>query len=191
MRWHYSSRTSRPEKRELPSRGPGFWWTLTAIVLAIAVGYCAWLARDLYRSPKVLAPGAGYTDPLGVTYTVLAREQVDELPGGWDDTMHPASGAVFLSFTVAVDNFVYVEGDGSSTLCSFDLMATSGEVWTSVDSYDPTRSSICKLEPDEITASQQVVSSFEVPVNMLDQVVGLVSDTVPHEQFPVISEPAR
>ncbi len=86
----------------MTGRRRGFWWMLAGIVIAVAVGFCAWFARDLFLAPRVLKPGEGY----------------------------------------------------------------------------------------EITPSQQVVASFEVPEQLVDQAVGLISNTVTYGLFPVIS-PAR
>ena len=61
----------------MTGRRRGFWWMLAGIVIAVAVGFCAWFARDLFLAPRVLKPGEGYTDPLGVTYTVVSREVLD------------------------------------------------------------------------------------------------------------------
>lgn len=171
------------------NRGRGFWWLLAAIMVALALGFCAWLARDLYLKPRQLDPGEVYTDPLGVSYTVLAREIVDELPDGSDDVIHPVPGAVFLRYTIAVDNYVFEEGSDIATVCTFELVSTSGEIWDDEWIHDPVRDHVCRTDPDEITASQQVTASFQVPESMLDQVVGLVSDSVPGSQFPIISEP--
>ena len=174
----------------MTGRRRGFWWMLAGIVIAVAVGFCAWFARDLFLAPRVLKPGEGYTDPLGVTYTVVSREVLDELPDGSSGTIRPVAGVVFLRYTVAVDNFVYVEQDDRSTICSFELLSASGDVWEDKANYDPMRDRICRLDSDEITPSQQVVASFEVPEQLVDQAVGLISNTVTYGLFPVIS-PAR
>ncbi len=98
---------------------------------------------------------------------------LDELPDGSSGTIRPVAGAVFLRYTVAVDNFVYVEQDDRSTICSFELLSASGDVWEDKANYDPMRDRICRLDSDEITPSQQVVASFEVPEQLVDQAVGL------------------
>ncbi len=58
----------------MTGRRRGFWWMLAGIVIAVAVGFCAWFARDLFLAPRVLKPGEGYparcstnspTDPVG------------------------------------------------------------------------------------------------------------------------------
>lgn len=170
-------------------RGRGFWWLLACLTVAVAVGFCAWLARDLYLKPRVLEPGEPYTDPLGVSYTVLGRELLDRLPDGPSDTIQSVPGAVFVSYTIAVDNYVYVEDSDISTVCSFELVSASGAAWDAEWNDDPSHDRICRTDPDEITPSQQVVLSFQVPEQMLDQIVGLVCDSVPGKQFPVISEP--
>lgn len=173
----------------MKTRGRGFWWLLAAITVAVAVGFCAWLARDLYLKPKVLPAGQTYTDPLGVSYTVLGREILDELPDELHGPVSAVPGAVFVRYTIAVDNYVYVEGDDISGVCTFELVSTSGESWSSEWNYDPLREGTCNTDPEEITPSQQVTASFQVPEKMLDQIVGLVVDTVPGSQFPIISEP--
>ena len=63
-------------------------------------------------------------------------------------------------------------------------------MWEDKANYDPLRDRICRLDADEITPSQQVVASFEVPEQLVDQAVGLISNTVTYGLFPVIS-PAR
>lgn len=183
----------RPEQRlrqAVHRMGNRFWWTLAIIVLAMAVGYSVWFARDLFVGEYVLPPGATYTDRHGVSYTVLAREELTEIDAFslTNENIAP-EGAVFLRYTVAVDNYVYIEGDDYSTVCSFDLSNGQGDAWQGAGLYDEQRSVICESEPDGITRSQLVYPVFLVPTSMLDQVAGLIPNTVPGD-VPVLSEPA-
>lgn len=179
---------ARPRLRDRLPSGQRLWWTLAILVIVLALGFCVWIARELWRQPATLPHGVGFTDRLGVTYTVLAVEQLTEVPDGLEVHYAP-EGAVLLRYNVAVDNYVWIEGDPFSTVCSFELVRDDGERWISVTPFDSDRTKICRTDEQEFTSSQQVYPVFEVPVDMVDRIVGLVGDTVPAGTFPIISPP--
>lgn len=183
-----ASAPARGAWRDRLPTGRRLWWTLAIGVIVLAVGFCLWIARDLWRRPDALPPGAGFTDRLGVTYTVVAVEKVDEVPDGLQIHTAP-EGAVLLRYIVAVDNYVWIENDPYSTVCSFELVRDDGQRWDHITPFDEHRTKICLTDEEEITASQQVYPVFEVPENQVDRIIGLVGDTVPEGDFPIISPP--
>lgn len=160
------------------------WWVLTSIVLVLAIGFCLWWARDLLGRQAVLGPGQTYTDPLGVSYTVLAREEVTEIGDGYD--LHrPVAGATLLRYVVQIDNYVFLEGDPNAGICVFDLVTSSGAAWEATRTFDVSRPSSCESEAP-YPSSQQVYPVFEVPIEMVDQIVGLTYSYAPGHSFPVL-----
>lgn len=178
-------------RRRLHERGPGFWWTLAIIVLVLAIAYSGWMARELlFVRHHALAPGEPFTDRTGVTFTVLSREELTEVDAfSLSGENIALDGAVFLRYTVAVDNYVYIEDNDYSTVCSFDLVRNDGQSWLSTPLYDEARQSICRSDADEITRSQLVYPIFMVPTAMVDSVAGLLLNTPPAGSAPILSEP--
>lgn len=186
-----SDATEARIRKGLRERGQAFWWLLASIVLVLAIGYCGWMARELFAGQWSLPPGQSFTDRTGVTFTVLAREELTEIDAfSLSDENIALEGAVFLRYTVAVDNYVYIEGDDYSTVCSFDLVRDDGASWMSVGLYDEIRQPICATKPEEITRSQLVYPVFMVPIEMVDSVSGVVLNTPPAGSAPIMSEPA-
>lgn len=173
----------------MSGRNQRLWWGLAIIVLAVALGYCAWFARDLLGGQAQLAPGQTFTDRRGVSYTVLAREELTEMAGytfGEDNVAAP--GTVFLRYTVAIDNYSFDETDDYSTVCTFDLANTHGHFWQTRTFVDETRPASCAVDADQVTGSQLVYQVFQVPEAMLDQVAGLALTSPPRGSAPIISE---
>ncbi|GAA2180275.1 hypothetical protein GCM10009785_10430 [Brooklawnia cerclae] len=181
-------------RRTTPPPGAGVWWVPACLVVALAVAFCLFTARDLFPMRYVTQrPGATWTDRYGISYTVLAREQLDEVPGIGTAPVPADEGAVFLRYTVQVDGYVYLEGESGATVCLFSLVDADHLTWErSSDVYDELRPGTCRTDDSddgESAPSQQVYPVFEVPESMVGGLVGLLPTNAERFGAPLLSEP--
>lgn len=160
--------------------------------MLVAAGvFCVWYARD--QIPKrydILPPGQSTTTDSQITYTVVAREVMEDYTSSDGTPYPPPSGSVYVRYTVQVDGYFYDESNPYSTVCSFDLINHSGQRWTDrgIDAYDEMFPRLCRTEAPLLTSTQQIYPMFVVPVHRLDELAGLVPTYEPGWVMPVISE---
>lgn len=166
------------------------WWIAAALVTVAALVFCGWWARDLLARPGIHPAGASFTDHNGVTFTVIGREELSRIESNGELIVEAHEGAVLLRYTVQIDDYTWDAENKTTTSCGLNLVRADREEWQgwALSHYDPQRPIGCNVDPG-YTTSQQIYPVFEVPVDQVDDLLGLINPGAPDGWFPIISEP--
>lgn len=173
------SRAARPR--------PGLRWGLIAaavsffLVWAILWGTFVHVRMDPVPSGR-LAPGHGWTDQHGTTFTVLGAERRSTIDQGSSSSKAPF-GASYVLVRMQVDHF------STESRCGFTLVGADREMWSDDSSKLPYPRETYLFCPAEDTERAEYWLSFLVPDDRIASAQGLMQYTTDFPHPPVLALP--
>lgn len=173
---------------ESPRRKRG-WQIGLAIVLIVAIGYAVtnfgyFMARTFsYGYPY--AAGKEWTYD-GMTFKVLDRELLHDLPGQYDIVTKAEPGAIFVVYHIKVTGYHYDPESRKASNCEFSLQGDDGQQWN-LHFGSSKEEKTCDFKNP--AAEQEIYPVFQIPQAAVPDLKGLKLRLADPRPVPLLREP--